>query len=259
MPTPPTPLTLTVDFGASLIKSRVSDAVGATVGSTITRESPSPCSPQQFVETAVGIAREAGGADRASFGFPGMIRGGVVLSAPLFWSGHRGRGEPDEALVAAWTRFPLQTELEQALCCPVAVANDSVLHAAGVVTGRGVEFVLTLGTGIGTTVVEDGSVGPHLELAHHPLGAAGTYNDFIGDAALARIGVDEWRERVLRTIEIIDRLVFFDTLFVGGGNSRLVRTVNEPRVVLIDPLRALDGGYRLWALPSLASRFYPSG
>jgi polyphosphate glucokinase len=259
MMTPAAPLTLVVDFGASLIKYRVSDGAGDPVGDATVSQSPSPCSPGQLVDRVVEIAAGVAAFDRVSVGFPGMIRSGLVLSAPLFWSGHRGLDDPDPSLVWAWTRYPLQAELERALSRPICVVNDSALHAAGVIAGEGVEFVLTLGTGIGTTLAQDGIIAPHLELAHHPLLANGTYNDFIGDPALTRVGVEEWRRRVLQTIAIIDQLVFFDSLFLGGGNSRLIRHVSDPRVILIDPLQALDGGHRLWSLPDLAVGFYPSG
>ncbi|MDQ6938420.1 MAG: hypothetical protein M3140_12045 [Actinomycetota bacterium] len=47
-------------------------------------------------------------------------------------------------------------------------ANDGDAQGAGVISGEGLELVLTLGTGVGSAEFRDGRLGLHLELAHHP-------------------------------------------------------------------------------------------
>ena len=46
-------------------------------------------------------------------------------------------------------------------------------------------MVLTLGTGAGTSLFGDGGILPHLELAHHPIHGNKTYDEYVGNAALA--------------------------------------------------------------------------
>ena len=45
--------------------------------------------------------------------------------------------------------------------------SDAELQGLAVIRGKGLELVLTLGTGAGTGLLRDGELMPHLELAHH--------------------------------------------------------------------------------------------
>ena len=51
-----------------------------------------------------------------------------------------------------------------------------------------------------------------------------------------------------RVIETIDALVFFDHLYIGGGNARHLTNALGPRVTVIDPNAAILGGLKLWEL-----------
>ena len=100
------------------------------------------------------------------------------------------------------------------------MVNDAEMQGLAVIRGTGLEFVLTLGTGAGTGLFRDGALMPHLELAHHPIYGKKTYNGYIGDAALKKVGKKHWNKRVARTIDILASLLHFDHLFIGGGNAR---------------------------------------
>jgi predicted NBD/HSP70 family sugar kinase len=56
----------------------------------------------------------------------------------------------NNSLVVKWAGFDLAGALAIALGAAVRVANDADDQGAGVVTGKGVELVLTLGTGLGS-------------------------------------------------------------------------------------------------------------
>jgi polyphosphate glucokinase len=58
------------------------------------------------------------------------------------------------------------------------------MQGLGVVAGKGLEMVITLGTGFGTALLLDGHLLPHIELAHHAITKKKTYNDYIGDHVL---------------------------------------------------------------------------
>ena len=121
--------------------------------------------------------------DRVSCGFPGMVRGGRILSAPHF-STKKGPGtEVDPSLLAAWTNFDLAGALSKALGKPTKVANDADVQGAAVVEGKGFELVITLGTGFGTAIFMDGALLPHLEIAHQPFRKGETYNEQLGEPA----------------------------------------------------------------------------
>lgn len=84
------------------------------------------------------------------------------------------------------------------------------------------ELVITLGTGFGTALFADGRLCPHLELSQHPLRREETYDQQLGDAARRRVGNRKWNRRVRRAVRTLDALLFFDALYVGGGNASRV-------------------------------------
>ena len=105
--------------------------------------------------------------------------------------------------------------------------------------------MLTLGTGAGTAVFRDGVLMPHLELAQHPIHGNQTYNDYIGSEALRRKGAKKWSRRVRKTIRILNSLLHYDVLYLGGGNGDKV--INPPKDVRVKSNQAgITGGIRLW-------------
>jgi polyphosphate glucokinase len=242
-----------VDVGGTLTKSAVVNANGEMLIDPLQWATSPPLGPDDLLESLYSLRPRVKGFDRVSIGFPGMLRKGVVLTAPLFCGTAAGApNPPDPALVEEWRGFHLRDEVANRLGVPALAVNDSVLHAAGAICGLGVECVITLGTGIGSTVAQDGVIGPHFELAHHPIAEGKTYNEWIGDAALKRIGRQPWLERVELTVSVLAELVAFDWLYIGGGNSRLLPPLPDKRVRIIDPLQALPGGARIWELTVLA-------
>ncbi len=147
--------------------------------------------------------------DRVSAGFPGAVRDGRIITAPHFPHG-------------AWAGFDLAGALAEALGKPTRVLNDAEVQGFGVISGKGLEMVLTLGTGAGTALFQDGRLAPHLEFAHHPVRGKKTYNQYVGRDALKKIGGKRWNKRVGRVIEILHALVHYDVLYIGGGNSKRI-------------------------------------
>jgi len=172
-----------------------------------------------------------------SVGFPGYIRDGRVITAPNLGT---------ETLAG----FDLQQALSDHWKKPVRVLNDADVQGFGAISGRGIEMVLTLGTGAGTAIFRDGEVMPHLELAHHPISGRKTYDEYIGDAARRKKGKKAWNKRVAKVMDILRTVVRFDHLYIGGGNAKDL-TFALPRDVTIVPnTDGLTGGIGLWrAMP----------
>ena len=84
------------------------------------------------------------------------MRHGVVLTAPNLGT-------------KAWQSFPLVRTLSQHLGKPARMLNDATVQGLGVIAGTGVEVVVTLGTGMGFALFDDGRPAPQMEMAHHPL------------------------------------------------------------------------------------------
>ncbi|HEV2361845.1 MAG TPA: ROK family protein, partial [Acidimicrobiales bacterium] len=184
--------------------------------------------------------------DRVSAGFPGVVRDGLVWTAPHFVTTKGPGSAVSKSLLAAWRHFPLADELEKELRKPVRIANDADLQGWDVVSGKGLEFVITLGTGVGTAVFADGKLAPHLELAHHPFRKGETYNEQLGEAALKRIGPNKWRRRVREAIRDLEILLNYDRLYIGGGNARLMAGHLDESVHIVDNVAGILGGIKLW-------------
>jgi polyphosphate glucokinase len=203
--------------------------------------------PELLVATLVGLSVGLPAFQRVSAGFPGMVRNGVVLSAPHFISPAGPGGRPTAELERAWVRFDLQGALATALGQPCRVANDADVQGAALVKGEGLELVITLATGVSSALFWRGKLAPHLELAHHPLGkGARSYNEMLGDAARRKIGNKRWNARLASTLAVLRGLVFFDHCYIGGGNSKRVHLDLPPDVSLADNAAGIIGGIKLW-------------
>jgi len=243
---PKHPLTLAVDIGGTGIKATVLDAAGEMVTERERVETTYPMPPDQLVGIINEMVKQLPASDRGSAGFPGMVRNGRVLTAPMFSTAH-GPGTPVEAkLVEAWYDFDLAAVLSRAIGIPFRVANDADVQGSAVVAGKGVEMVITLGTGFGTALFEEGRLLPHLEIAHHPLRQDETYNEYVGEAARKLVGTKRWNRRVRRAIGQLEALVFYDHLYVGGGNAKRIEGSLGENVTIIDNRAGLLGGIALW-------------
>jgi polyphosphate glucokinase len=240
------PDTLSIDVGGTGIKASVLDPTGKMEHERVRIETPYPLPPEKLVSTIQGLLNRLPSFDRVSVGFPGMVREGRVLTAPHFVSPTGPGGKVDPNLLRAWTGFDLESALAAALGRPTKVANDADLQGAAVVQGKGLELVVTLGTGVGTGLFFHGMLCPHLELAHHPFRDNETYNEQLGDATRKRIGKKKWNRRVEIMIETLHALVFYDHLWIGGGNSKHVTLDLGPDASLVDNTAGILGGIKLW-------------
>jgi len=248
---PEHPFTLAVDVGGTGIKASVLDVAGKIVADRVRVDTKYPLAPDVFVKTVASLIQPLPKADRASVGFPGVVRRGKILTAPHFVTKAGPGTKVVKTLVDAWNEFDADGALTDALGIPTKVANDADLQGLAVIHGKGIEFVVTLGTGVGTALFRDGELAPHLELAHHPLAKDQSYNERIGDAALERIGVKRWRTRVLAALVTLEDLVHFDHCFVGGGNARHLAGRLSAQFEVVDNVAGILGGIRLWEGSSL--------
>ncbi len=238
--------TLAIDVGGTGLKAAVLDSMGAMISERVRVPTPYPCPPERLVNALSDLVAPLPAYGRVSVGFPGMVRSGWVLSAPSL-SRVAGPGSKVSAdLRRAWDGVDMVAALEEALGAPIRVVNDAEMQGAAVVRGRGLELVVTLGTGCGTGLFLDGRLAPHLELSQHPFHKDRTYDEVLGEAARKRAGNARWSRQVARAVRTLDVLLRFDRLYLGGGNSRRVTVALGPNVELVDNLAGILGGARLW-------------
>ena len=250
-PSRKTPRTLAIDIGGTGLKASVLDASGSMMADRVRIPTPYPCPPDVLIAALAKLVKPLPAFDRVSVGFPGVVRGGRVLSAPEFVN-VSGLGTPvDPRLVTVWADFDLAGAASTAFGRPSRVANDADLQGMAVVAGRGLELVITLGSGVGTGLFQDGRLAPHLEIAHHPFRKGDTYNEQLGEAARERLSKKKWNSRVKRAVDTLDALLFFDHVYLGGGNSVRVTVDLGPKASIVDNSAGILGGIKLWEQPSV--------
>ena len=225
--------TLAIDIGGSSIKALALNDQGAPVTETFSQPTPSPAAPDSVFTLIHDMAGTLPPHRRVSVGFPGVVKSGVAQNAPNLGD-------------ALWCGVRLNERLTQLLQRPVRAINDADLQGLGVVRGKGVELVLTFGTGMGAALFTDGALVPNLELGHHPLRDGQTYEDLVRDSELKRIGPLEWTARVLSAIEQLEPIFNYDTLHLGGGNVRHLQAELPDRARVFSLPEALRGALKLW-------------
>jgi polyphosphate glucokinase len=203
-----------IDVGGSGIKGAPVDTeTGELIAERIRVKTPKPATSGAIVETVVEVVRRAGWDGPVGCGFPAVIKGGIVRTAANI----------DEAAIG----FDLQGRLEQELGDPVCVINDG--DAAGLAemrwgAGRGVEGVvlmLTLGTGIGTSLFVEGRLVPNTELGHIEIRGKDA-EQRASDSARKRedLSWKEYAERLDEYLHRIEDLLWPDLIVIGGGISK---------------------------------------
>jgi polyphosphate glucokinase len=163
--------------------------------------------------------------DVVSVGIPTPVRNNKVVAEPV----NLGEG---------WVDF----DYEQAFGKPTKVVNDAAMQAVGSYEGGRMLF-LGLGTGLGSTLIADGVIEP-LELGHLPFRKK-TFEDYVGERGLEKLGKKKWCEAVFETVERFTAAMAPDEVVLGGGGVDELdelppgcrRGANE---------NAFLGGFRLW-------------
>src|SRR5262245_50617057 len=141
--------TLAIDIGGTGIKSMLLDATGKALDEPIRMLTPHPATPHAVLKVISALAKKHAAFDRVSVGFPGVVRKGTVETAAN--------------LHHSWEGIALDHVLSQNLNVPVRAANDADVQGMGAIKGKGVELVITLGTGVGAALFLDGKLVPNLE------------------------------------------------------------------------------------------------
>jgi polyphosphate glucokinase len=225
-------LTLAIDIGGSGLKMLTLDANGEALTERLRVATPKKATPEAVLKVLDEMIAKHGAFDRISVGFPGVVTGGVIFTAVN--------------LDKSWVGFDLAKALQERTGRPVRVANDADVQGLGVVEGRGVELVLTLGTGMGSALFVNGRLVPNLELGHHPFRKDRTYEDLVGDAALKKIGAERWSRRVRKAIDALEETFNYRLLYLGGGNAEKLDTELPKNVKIVSNLAGLLGGIALW-------------
>ncbi len=213
---------LVIDVGGTHLKFRLQDREEV-------RKTPSGAqmTPHEMIEK-VRAETADWTYDRVAIGFPAPVNEGTIQKEPV----NLGTG---------WVGF----DFAAALGCEVKLINDAAMQALGSYEGGRMLF-LGLGTGLGTAMISNRLVLP-LELGHLPYRKGKSFEEYVGQAGMKRLGRRKWIQYVFDVAERLRAAFIADYVVLGGGN---VKKLDElpPFCRLGDNRNAFLGGLRLWDL-----------
>ncbi|HZZ71077.1 MAG TPA: glucose-6-phosphate isomerase [Pirellulales bacterium] len=163
--------------------------------------------------------------DAISLGYPGPVLRGKPVAEP-------------HNLGPGWVGY----DFAAAFGVPVKIINDAAMQALGSYQSGKMLF-LGLGTGLGSTMIVNGIVEP-MELGHLPY-RKGTYEDYVGERGLLRVGKKKWRRYVADVVARLTAALEPDSVVLGGGNVKGLKEL-PPNCTLGENSNAFLGGFRLW-------------
>ena len=231
---------LAIDIGGSNIKATILNMQGTFLNEYEKMPTPSPATPGKVLDVIQLLAKKFPAYDKISAGFPGFIKDGIVKTAPNLGT-------------EQWVNFNLKKKLEEILGKPAIAVNDADLQGLSVVSGKGFEMMITLGTGFGSAVLNDGILIPHLEIAHHPITKKKDYDAYIGENELKRIGLERWNKRMQRVIEILKVVFNYDRLYISGGCAQKLNFELDKNITIVGNRDGIKGGAKLWEQNKIAA------
>jgi predicted NBD/HSP70 family sugar kinase len=211
---------LVLDVGGSHVKLRVSEH-----GNPQKFVSGPKMTPGAMVKRVRKLVAPAD-YDAVSIGYPGVVVRGRIAAEPF-------------NLGAGWVGF----DFEAALGKPVRVINDAAMQAVGSYAGGRMLF-LGFGTGMGATLVLDGIVEP-MEFGHLPYKDGHTYEYYVGQRGLERLGKKRWRKEVAAVVEQLRYALEVEYVVLGGGNVRLLKELPKKAHQGANS-NAMKGGRMIW-------------
>ena len=224
---------LSIDIGGSNIKATVLNEKGELQMDYEKIPTPTPADPQSVLKAIQTLTKKFPHHDRVSIGFPGFVKNGIVKTAPNLGT-------------HLWQDFDFAKQTEKSLGKRTQVVNDADMQGLGVVKGKGLEMVITLGTGFGTALLLDGNLLPHLEFSHQPFSKFDSYDEYMGDIALKKAGGKKWNKRMKKVFEVLKTVFNYDFLYIGGGNSDKLTFELDKNMKIVTNADGIKGGSRLW-------------
>lgn len=205
-----------IDIGGSGIKGAPVDLlVGEFSAERVRIPTPQPSTPAA-VATAVAELVD-------SFDLPMDLPIGVTFPAVIQHGVARSAANVDDSWVGTdVTKVIAGSTGRRALAVNDADAAGYAEALYGAARGHGgVVLVVTLGTGIGSCLVVDGTLVPNTELGHLEIDGFDAESR-AADSAREReaLSWEQWAERLQRYFRVVEDLLWPDLIVVGGGVSK---------------------------------------
>jgi polyphosphate glucokinase len=202
-----------IDIGGTGIKGALVDVKEGKLATSRARlDTPHPATPSSVAATVIEILREIDAEGPVGLTLPAVVRGGTVETAAN--------------IDHSWIGVDAVDLFSRATGRLVAVVNDA--DAAGLAEVRfgagrsvsGVIAVITLGTGIGSAVLVDGTLVPNTEFGHLPL-HHGDAENWAAESVREHdeLSWKQYAQRLQDYFELVQRLLWPQLIIIGGGVS----------------------------------------
>lgn len=205
-----------IDIGGTGIKGALVDAKsGELLSDRIRMETPEGGRPDDMAAVVSSILKDLNASKDTPVGicFPAVVQNGVAKSAANVSS--------------EWIGYDADAHFTRALKRPVHMLNDA--DAAGFAEAKfgaakkqkGLSILTTLGTGIGTALLYNGTLIPNSELGHLPLhGASAEKYAAFSVKEREELSWFDWAARLQEYYVLLEKLLVPDLFIVGGGVSK---------------------------------------
>lgn len=206
---------LGVDIGGTGIKGAIVDTkTGLLLTERVRIKTPQPATPEAVAQTLKELVDTIGYNGPVACGFPARVAHGIVHTAAN--------------IDKSWINTQVEDLFSKTLGQKVFVANDAdvaglaeMQFGAGIKHQKGKVIFLTIGTGIGSAIFNDGVLYTNSELGHVLL-HGDSAERYCSEAAKEREGL-KWKQFGKRFNEYLTLIEFVlqpDLFILGGGASK---------------------------------------
>ncbi len=205
---------LGIDFGGSGIKGAIVDTkTGKLITERHRIETPQPATPEAVQKVIFQLIKHFKFKGNVGIGVPAVVKNGVVLSAANIDEG--------------WINYKADKLLSKKSDCTIKCVNDAdaaglaEIHFGAGAKEKGMVFLITVGTGIGTVIFSNKQLVANLELGHLEFKGK-TIEKYAADSVrkLKDLSWDEWGERFNKVLKYYDKMFNPNLFIVGGGVSK---------------------------------------
>ena len=205
---------LGIDFGGSGIKGAIVDTkTGELVTERHRIETPQPATPEAVAEVMAQFTDHFNWKGKVGVGVPAVVKNGVMLTAAN--------------IDKSWIGQEVNKQLSDKTGCEVECVNDAdaagiaEIHFGAGAKEKGMVFLLTVGTGIGTVIFIDKHLVPNLELGHLEFNGK-TIERYSADSVRKRknLSWEEWGKRLNKVLDYYDKMFNPNLFIIGGGVSK---------------------------------------
>ncbi|WP_321374382.1 polyphosphate--glucose phosphotransferase [uncultured Draconibacterium sp.] len=205
---------LGIDFGGSGIKGAIVDTKsGELVTERHRIETPQPATPDAVAEVMAQLTDHFNWKGKVGVGVPAVVKNGVMLTAAN--------------IDKSWIGQEVNKQLSERTGCEVECVNDAdaagiaEIHFGAGAKEKGMVFLLTVGTGIGTVIFVDKHLVPNLELGHLEFKGK-TIERYSADSVRKRkdLSWKEWGTRLNKALDYYDKMFNPNLFIIGGGVSK---------------------------------------